>query len=170
MYTVATDLSVVLSGLTTLQTDLTAMGAVVDNIDTVDIPAIVAAIGAKNIRGEIKEAYLSTVNAAYQTVLDITGSGLVHYLYMWSDASANSACKLSWDNITPKEHVTSSDKWSLGFNHSGGYGTDIFLINDAEFTYPRPFSVSLPFGVGFKCEIKSNGADEIQALVLYNED
>lgn len=183
--------------LAALDTKVDANKAVVDAIRAVDIPALVVEIDAnevkidtaianiatvggtvdaiklktdatpQKVRGKLHKAQLTTANAAFVTLCDISGQGIVRNIFVISDAADNIEVKLTIDTRVISGTFNGTRYLSCAPSYPNN---DTFQLD--QLTQPIDVNIFLEFDSAFKIEIRRSAGttDDVHCKVFYTLD
>lgn len=183
--------------LAALDARIVIVDTVVDNIRAIDVPALVTEIDANEIkidtaianiatvgtvtdaiklktdatpqkvRGKLHKAQLTTANAAFVTVCDISGQGIIRNIFVLTDVSDTAEVKLTIDTTV----ISGTFSGSKYIYFTPSYpDADTFLLDQR--APPTDINIFLEFDSAFKLEIRRSAGttDDVHCKVFYTLD
>ncbi|MBA7542017.1 hypothetical protein ES705_34333 [subsurface metagenome] len=152
-----------------IQTNIDANETKIDTIDgIVDAIKLKTDATPQNVRGELLYAQLSTANAAFQTVCDVSGHGVIRSILVKCDASDTLEIQLTNDGTVLS--VWSGNGSKVITCHP--YRPDVDILELVGLADPGPHLLFLEFDTSFKLEIRRSigTTDDVHCKVNYTLD
>ena len=182
--------------LDALDTKLTIVDTVVDQIRYIDVPNIQSNIDSnetkidiidtvvdavklktdatpQSVRGKIYKAQLSTQNAGFVEVANITGHGkIVNLIHSNQDAAVTCEIRLTVDGIVYTVFSYTGDTNGYWLFHAGDSRNDVFSLINLINTSPSSNQINLEFEASFILELRKSagGAFDVHCKVFYTLD
>lgn len=132
---------------------------------------IPAAITAKKVKGALKRFQQSTSLTDYQTVIDITGSGMLLWVQVDKDASAQVLTQITIDGVVYTNLCADAGtKWLMPVLDPDGVNDNTWLYHKAEsIDVTAAMLLMWEYQSGLKVEFKAGTAFNVDIRGMYTE-